>query len=219
VLLEQPSSHVLLVDTERKVSVQAVQAVLQQRLAPSIGTEQAPTAAQDALRRLQLINIHDAEGLLKWCSGLEAVCLHCNVKLVVIDSIASAVRSCTGAFRRQEVLMQLAARLKTLAEAFGFAVVVTNQVHSSHAGDGGLTMGASAGDGLEADLGIAWSHAINTRIMLAQKRSSHGTVANAMRHATITKCPCAPRATLQFVVTPAGVMLPADARNLGHSTS
>jgi len=188
--------------------------MLQRRLQPSIGAEPALQASIDMLTRLHMINVVDSASLLEWCAGLETTCLQHNVKLVVIDSVASAVRGCSDAIERQKVLMQLAAQLKVLGEAFGFAVLVTNQVHeSSHRG--AAAPSSTAPDGEQADLGIAWSHAINTRLMLSRAPALHASGAPDDRLATITKCPCAPRATVHFATTGAGVMLPADAIGMG----
>ena len=212
VLMDQPSSHVLYVDSEQRKLPEAASAMLRRRLTGSLGAERAFQASADALTRLHMVQIADSVQLLEWCSSLENTCLQQNVKLVVIDSVASAVRACSDAIHRQKVLMQLAAQLKVLGEAFEFAVLVTNQVHQ---GRGGAAAPSSTADGDEADLGVAWSHAINTRIMLSRAHTLSGAGASSDRLATITKCPCAPRATVRFAVTSAGVMLPADAAGMG----
>lgn len=87
-----------------------------------------------------------------------------SVGLVIVDSIAMLARlefSHDDIPRRQRYLAQQASLLKKSAEQFNLTVVVTNQIM------GGQGMGSS--DGQRAALGIVWSHAVNTRLVLEQR--------------------------------------------------
>lgn len=92
-----------------------------------------------------------------------------RVGLVIVDSIAMLARlefSQDDIPRRQRVLAQQAALLKQSAERFNLTVVVTNQI------TGGQGSGAS--DDQRAALGVVWSHAVNTRLVMEQRHGVHG---------------------------------------------
>ncbi len=215
VLIDQPSSHVLYIDSEARQLAAAASSLLQSQLLPSLGAERAMTATTQALDRLHISTITNSSDLMTWCAGLESTCLQHNVKLVIIDSIATAVKGCTDAIQRQKVLMQLATQLKLMGEGLQFAVLVTNQVRLA-AGSAASAPSSTSAEGDEAELGIAWSHAINTRLMLSQSVGGGASSGACSRAATLTKCPCAPRASVPFAITGAGVMLPADAASMGY---
>lgn len=87
-----------------------------------------------------------------------------SVGLVVVDSIAMLARlefAQDDIPRRQRFLAQQAALLKQSAEQFNLTVVVTNQIM------GGQGTGSS--DGQRAALGVVWSHAVNTRLVMEQR--------------------------------------------------
>lgn len=102
-----------------------------------------------------------------------------QVKLVIIDSMAALLRSDfwgkDSNIRRTELLGQQSSLLKLIAERQQIVILVTNQVTTvinNNAGGqqtgnqadkpgGGLTA-----SNLQAALGVAWAHAVNTRLQL-----------------------------------------------------
>jgi len=81
-----------------------------------------------------------------------------NVKLLIIDSLASIVRidfDSSSMVQRQVLLSHIVSLLKYYAHELQLAVVVVNQVTSNI--QGGFATPA---------LGLAWAHSLNTRIVL-----------------------------------------------------
>ncbi|XP_021832472.1 DNA repair protein XRCC3 homolog [Prunus avium] len=109
------------------------------------------------------------------------------VKLIVIDSIAALFKSqyqTTPADlkRRSEMFFKILGTLKALANKFGLAVVITNQVVDfigPHDGVNGVRLGNleclhTSGRRVSATLGLAWAHCINSRVFLARHLQSVG---------------------------------------------
>jgi hypothetical protein len=69
---------------------------------------------------------------------------------------------------RQRQLAYQASLLKRAAEQFNLSVVVTNQVTAGYAGSGDRHEGAARGH--RAALGLVWSHAVSTRIVMDQQK-------------------------------------------------
>jgi hypothetical protein len=92
-----------------------------------------------------------------------------------------------SAIQRNELLGEVSSRLKSLSERLGVFVVVTNQVTPRfHAGLGSTAAARSSvasEHDLQAALGVAWAHAVNTRFLL-QTHEAHRyvTVAKVRRH-------------------------------------
>jgi len=135
-------------------------------------------------------------------------------KLLVVDSVASLVRHEFGNSSlpsRQAELTKEAQTLKYLAETFSIPILVTNQVttkfsepcrdKASHQGEIPHHPAAERDafrDGeafLTAALGPAWSHSVNTRVVLEQ---TPGTASG--RVLTVAKSPIAPVTTIQFEI-------------------
>ena len=81
--------------------------------------------------------------------------------------------------QRNEMLGEVSSRLKALSDRLGVFVVVTNQVTSKFSGGLGNTAAARASVSseleLQAALGVAWAHAVNTRFLL-QNDGAHRVV-------------------------------------------
>ena len=148
-----------------------------------------------------------------------------NVKLLVVDSVASLVRHEFGNSSlpsRQAELTKEAQTLKYLAETFSIPILVTNQVttkfsepcrdKASHQGEIPHHPAAERDafrDGeafLTAALGPAWSHSVNTRVVLEQ---TPGTASG--RLLTVAKSPIAPVTTIQFEIDCGGIKLKSEA--------
>jgi RecA/RadA recombinase len=114
-----------------------------------------------------------------------------SVRLVVVDSIASLFRA--GAtdgestaqqflFERSNFLFSFARRLRALADEFGAAIVVTNQVADAIATDNNNN---NAGAPVYAALGPSWSACVTTR--LALRKASGPAVAMSRSGARVER--------------------------------
>lgn len=123
---------------------------------------------------------NSTQKLLNRVTQLESLIIENDVKLIVVDSIASPVRvefSNESLPQRQAILSQIASGLKYTGETFGIPSVVTNQVLSSYSSTGNVSASTSAA------LGVSWAHAVNTRFILNESgdRSKVITVAKSPR--------------------------------------
>ena len=133
--------------------------------------------------------VHDAQELIHVLGDIEAFIAidhtRLPVKLIVIDSIAALFRSqyqTTPADlkRRSEMFFNISGTLKGLANKYGLAVVVTNQVVDfigPHDGVNGVRLGNlesldTSGRRVSPALGLAWAHCINSRVFLARHEQS-----------------------------------------------
>ena len=88
---------------------------------------------------------------------------------------------------RQRQLVQIANRLKYLAETYKLAVLVTNQITSSF---------QEVGRSIKAALGVTWAHAINSRFLLSNEGSKNVI--------TIAKSPSQPLRSFPYEISKAG---------------
>jgi RecA/RadA recombinase len=154
-----------------------------------------------------------------------------RLRFIVVDSVAHLVRRELSAFEpgasgagagtgvtagalaaRTEALASIASSLKALSEEHNAPVLVVNQVMGTIPQSGGdatgATAGATAGTGASIDdeltpaLGPAWTHFVNTRLVLDVAPSLRG---QGLGSVTVAKSPCAPRLTLPYQITAAGI--------------
>ncbi|KAJ4457374.1 putative DNA repair protein RAD51 2 [Paratrimastix pyriformis] len=170
-----------------------------------------------------LIRVNSAIELKNQLATLESMVFSKNVTLVIIDSIAAVARRDFGAslVERQSFLLEVASTLKSVAERCNLAVLVSNHVSArggSHSVavplDPSGRLGRAAlpprpseeipalGDLLPA-LGTAWTHAVNTRLLLTG-------AGDAPRELQILKSPVVSAVSLRVVITRAGVEAVAD---------
>ncbi|KAL6293733.1 hypothetical protein ACE6H2_001875 [Prunus campanulata] len=145
----------------------------------------------EPLEDIYVRGVHDAQELIHVLGDIEAFIAidhtRLPVKLIVIDSIAALFRSqyqTTPADlkRRSEMFFNISGTLKGLANKFGLAVVVTNQVVNfigPHDGVNGVRLGNlesldTSGRRVSPALGLAWAHCINSRVFLARHEQSIG---------------------------------------------
>lgn len=100
-----------------------------------------------------------------------------RVRLVVVDSVGALFRTHLDDDlpRRAELLVELAAEMKRLSDSMDVAFVVVNQVTDTvddpTAADAASAASVAAAPGAKrAALGLAWSHCVNTRILLSRTR-------------------------------------------------
>ncbi len=96
------------------------------------------------------------------------ICQKHGVRLLVIDSIGGILRSEYNTTESKEmkertyILFKIAAQLKRLADAYSMCVIVINQVTAT----GFDEKEKSCVNDTTPTLGLAWSHCVNTRILL-----------------------------------------------------
>ena len=137
----------------------------------------------NADHQIQIVN--EADNLLKTE----------NVRLIIIDSIASHFRSeyhgKEQLIERQQKIMALAEKLQKYADSYDLAIITTNQVLASV--DNYL-----AGKVAEPALGYAWGHRPQTRIWLRKLKGNS-------RVARIIDSPELPEKEATFYITDEGI--------------
>ncbi|GAB4853574.1 hypothetical protein Ancab_017765 [Ancistrocladus abbreviatus] len=146
----------------------------------------------DPLDRILVSAVHSADQLFDVLSKMDSFLVSRNltqwpVKLIVIDSIAALFRSefentPVDLKRRSSLFFRISGKLKALANKFGLAVVVTNQVVDfvgSNDGLNGLKTGNlgclySSGRRVCPALGLAWANCVNVRLFLSRSEEVMG---------------------------------------------
>ncbi|CAL2244558.1 unnamed protein product [Prunus armeniaca] len=187
----------------------------------------------DPLEDIYVHGVHDAQQLIHVLQDIQAFIAidhtRLPVKLIVIDSIAALFRSqyqTTSADlkRRSEMFFKISGSLKALANKFGLAVVVTNQVVDfigPHDGLNRVRLGNleclhTSGRRVSPALGLAWAHCINSWVFLARHEESVGVNSRNASSATISSqthrtfqllfAPHLPHASSEFVIKKEGVV-------------
>ncbi len=119
------------------------------------------------LSNIAVTRTYNSDHLTFLIMNVEQIIKERNIKLFIIDSIASHFRAeYVGEDRlvsRQQAIMRLAETMKQLVEKFDLAIVVTNQVIA--------TMDESLFDkSPHPALGFAWAHRPHQRILLRKGR-------------------------------------------------
>lgn len=180
--------------------------------------------------------MHSADQLSDVLLKMDSVLLSRNstrwpIKLIVIDSIAALFRSDyentpSDLKRRSSSFFRISGKLKALANKFGLAVVVTNQVVDfveSNDGIGGLRIGNlgclnSSGRRVCPALGLAWANCINVRLFLSRSEEEVGeerilvdeeggdvVSRRARRHIHVVFAPHLPTSSCQFEIFKEGI--------------
>ncbi|GAB2267446.1 hypothetical protein Dimus_002429 [Dionaea muscipula] len=148
--------------------------------------------SHDPLGRILVDPVHTADHLLDVLLRLDSFIMSLSstrwpIKLIVIDSIAALFRSefennPADLRRRSSLFFRISGKLKALAEKFGLAVVVTNQVvdfMGSKDAINGLRIGNldclySSGRRVCPALGLSWANCINVRLFLSMTKEVIG---------------------------------------------
>lgn len=111
-------------------------------------------------------------------SRLDVCVRNLNIKLIIVDSIASMFRgvyeNCrSGLIRRSSILFKMASKLKLIGRKYGVAVVVTNQVTDLFDSGinnriGNATIMETSGRHVCASLGLSWASCVNTRLFMSR---------------------------------------------------
>ena len=123
--------------------------------------------AKAILKNIAVTRTYNSDHLMFLIQNSEELIVKRNVKLFIIDSIASHFRAeyigDETLVKRQQTVMRLAETLKTLVDKYDIAIVVTNQVIA--------TMDESMFDkSPHPALGFAWAHRPHQRILLRKGR-------------------------------------------------
>ncbi len=148
------------------------------------------------LKKIFVSRAYNADHQITIVEKADKVIEENNIKLIIIDSMASHFRAefpgKENLPRRQQKLMAHAETLQRLTETYGLAVMTTNQILSN---PDGIFEGTS---NLEPALGFAWGHRPTHRILL---RKSRGTT----RIARIFDSPELAEREAVFHITPQGI--------------
>ncbi|CAO2817569.1 unnamed protein product [Amaranthus hypochondriacus] len=144
----------------------------------------------DPLDKILVQAIDDAHQLFDLLLKLDSFLVSKNstqwpVKLIVIDSIAALFRSQfdntpADLKERSSLFFKISGKLRGLAEKFGLAVVITNQVVDfvgNDEGINGLQIGNlsclyTSGRRVCPALGLAWANCVNTRLFISKTEES-----------------------------------------------
>ncbi|XP_069117926.1 DNA repair protein RAD51 homolog 2-like isoform X2 [Argopecten irradians] len=152
--------------------------------------------------------------LMNRLNTIEKEIIKKNVKLVIVDSIASLVRKeystsmVSNITDRNNFLTQQAALLKYIAETFSIPVVVTNQITTRFQSQGVGAGPGKASDVIQMDgessyvtaaLGNTWSHSVNTRLILQYHTDNE-------RQVMVAKSPVAPFTVFTYTIQKAGLV-------------
>uniref|UniRef100_A0A2L2YLV0 DNA repair protein RAD51-like protein n=1 Tax=Parasteatoda tepidariorum TaxID=114398 RepID=A0A2L2YLV0_PARTP len=228
------SSKVIYIDTESAFSADRIKTMAQKKF-PHLYKDD-----QNLANLLQSIMVYKAsciDALKEIIPNLEREVIRNKVKVIIIDSIASLVRKEFGGeqlgslIQRNNILMEQAALLKNLAQAYDIVIFLTNQITSHIAELESVAMDIAEEDenissayvgvpppvcsekkvklhGGNADhvvpaLGNTWSHCVNTRLVAQFLDSS-------VRQLIIAKSPVAPNAAVRFFINESGIVLTGD---------
>ncbi|KAJ3326431.1 DNA repair protein rad51c [Blyttiomyces sp. JEL0837] len=116
-----------------------------------------------------------------------------RVKLVIIDSVAFHFRQGFNDMGlRSRLLNGMAQTLRKVADQFGAAVVMTNQMTTQI-----IKVGSIEKSSLVPALGESWGHACTVRVLLFWKHN--------VRHALLAKSPNMPERIVKYDVTSGGI--------------
>lgn len=152
-LFAHPKSSVIFIDTENSFNAERLL---------EIGTKRKNFEnLKETFNNIIRIEIFNSKELFECLNNLERTIVEKNVKLILLDSVASLVKNEFGSknvIQRQDTLAQEAQKLKFLSESFSIPIVVTNHVLSKKEESTPL-------------LGNTWAHCVNTRLILEVKNS------------------------------------------------
>ncbi|XP_044291990.1 DNA repair protein RAD51 homolog 2 isoform X2 [Varanus komodoensis] len=212
---------VIYIDTESAFSAERLIEIAQHRFPHYFATEEKLISMPSSIHLYRELT---CDSVLQRIESLEEEIISKNVKLVVIDSVASVVRKefdtkLKGNLQeRSNLLTKEASILKYLAEEFSIPVILTNQITTwlsdglavqtdllSPADDLSLSEGSSRnGDEhsgyVTAALGNTWSHSVNTRIILQYLDSQ-------TRELLVAKSPIAPFTSFRYKIENSGLVL------------
>ncbi|KAM6466782.1 DNA repair protein RAD51 homolog 2 isoform 3-T4 [Liasis olivaceus] len=212
---------VIYIDTESAFTAERLIEIAQHRFPHYFATEEKLIAMPSNVHVYRELT---CEGVLKRIQSLEEEIISENVKLIIVDSVASVVRKEFDTKRqgnlkeRSNLLTKEASILKYLAEEFSIPVILTNQITTwlsdglaiqadllSPVDDLSLSEGSSRNGDREsgyvtAALGNTWSHCVNMRLILQYFNSK-------TRQLLVAKTPIAPLTSFLYIIENSGFVL------------
>uniref|UniRef100_A0A8C6XR08 DNA repair protein RAD51 homolog 2 n=1 Tax=Naja naja TaxID=35670 RepID=A0A8C6XR08_NAJNA len=212
---------VIYIDTESAFTAERLVEIAQHRFPNYFATEEKLIAMTNKVLVYQELT---CDSVLKRIKSLEEEIISKNVKLIIVDSVASVVRKEFDTKRqgnlkeRSNLLTKEASILKYLAEEFSIPVILTNQITTwlsdglavqadvlSPVDDLSLSEESSRnGDWysgyVTAALGNTWSHCVNTRLILQYLDSK-------TRQILVAKTPIAPLTSFLYIIENSGLVL------------
>eukprot|EP00802_Teleaulax_amphioxeia_P016185 Tamp_16298.p1 GENE.Tamp_16298~~Tamp_16298.p1 ORF type:complete len:405 (-),score=58.39 Tamp_16298:259-1440(-) len=202
------------IDTESRFSAERLLEMAQVLYPTLSGSEQ-----RKFVERCIVYSVQSTQELTQTLSSIEEAVIEKSVKIIVVDSVASLARhEFNGAAlaSRQAELTKEAQTLKFLGESNNIPVIVTNQVTTRYQSNLPASrhrciphQPAAERDSLQDDdsfltaaLGPAWSHCVNTRVVLEQNPQT--------RLLTVAKSPIAPVTQINFAITAGGIKLTSE---------
>ncbi|KNA06869.1 hypothetical protein SOVF_177100 [Spinacia oleracea] len=190
----------------------------------------------DPLDKVLVQAVHDAHHLFDVLLKLDSFLVRRNstqwpIKLIVIDSIAAIFRSDfdntpSDLKRRLSFFFKISGKLRALAEKFGLAVVISNQVVDfvgNNDGINGLRIGNlpclyTSGRRVCAALGLSWANCVNTRLFISKSEEVIGEGSGFVeedgkfsvgmrtrRHIHVVFAPHLPPSSCEFTILREGV--------------
>ncbi|XP_027189077.1 DNA repair protein XRCC3 homolog [Cicer arietinum] len=182
--------------------------------------------SSDPCDRVFLRGVHSADEFVDAMPEIEFFLTYWKarllpVRVIVVDSIAALFRSdfensSLDLRKRSSLFFKISGGLKSLAERFGLAVLVTNQVVDFIGEDEGLNNGMRIGNFSELyssgrrvcpALGLSWANCVNSRFFLSMddEYEEGGGRVTKMRRLSVVFAPHLPQCSSRFVITTEGV--------------
>jgi len=160
-----------------------------------------PPAAEDVLDNVSYAKAMNSDHQLTLLEQACGMMAECRYALVVVDSATALFRTdYTGRGElaaRQMKLAQFLRRLQRMADEFGCAVVVTNQVVAT------VDAAVSFGPQIKPIGGNIMAHASQTRLFLRKGRGEN-------RVCKVYDSPCLPEAEATFAIGATGIVDSTD---------
>jgi len=155
---------------------------------------------EDLASRITVYKLNTSSDIVQRLNSLEEIIIEKNVKLIILDSVASVARKefdGNSMARRQETLSKEASILKYLAETFNIPVIVTNQVTTRFEFQGNDRDNNNRHRSyVTPALGTLWAHCVNTRLVFEYFGEG--------RRITIAKSPISPVVSFPYVIAGGG---------------
>jgi RAD51-like protein 1 len=188
---------IVYIDTEGSFSADRLVEMACYRFPQYYAPEDGSTSKVEELANTVLVyHPKTSKELNQTLNDLENVIIKENVKLIILDSVASVMRrefDSSNISERQAMLLEQAQLLKRLAERFDLPVIVTNQV-TTKVNEVDAAVGAA--------LGPLWAHAVNMRLVLEWL----GELAVGSRRLWVAKSPICSVSYVEYDIREAGLV-------------
>ena len=130
--VSDPPFGIVYIDTEGAVDAKRLSELI--TICSSMHTKHSVVSVESCLRNIVVKVADDMERLVTFLDELEDIIVSTNVRLIVLDSIASVIRrhfvhgGTYEAIARSDTLARIASTLKRIADTFQIPILVTNQV-------------------------------------------------------------------------------------------